>query len=55
VSDEPKAPLPRISAQARVRINEMIEIDREMGDRQIASDIEFLLEFHDRVHGIDAP
>jgi hypothetical protein len=51
---EPKAPLPRLSTKARARINETIEIDREMGDRQIASDIEFLLEVHDRVHGITA-
>lgn len=53
-SDAPQV-LPRLSAKARERITETIEMGREIGERQIASDIEFLLELHDRVHGIAAP
>jgi hypothetical protein len=51
---EPKAPLPRLSAKARIRVTESIEIGRAIGERQLASDVEFLLEVHDRVHGITA-
>lgn len=45
-------PLPKLSTAARARIIETIEAEEAVGDSQVASDIQFLLDLHDRVHGL---
>ena len=45
--------LPKLSGDARGRVLEIIDMEREMGDSQLATDIEVLLEWHDKFHHIE--
>lgn len=46
------APTLKLSAAARVRVVDEIEAQEMAGDRQVASDLQVLLDLHDQVHGI---
>lgn len=41
---------PKLNKDARARVAELIEAEDGFGDTQLASDIQFLLDYHDKVH-----
>lgn len=41
---------PKLSKEARKRVAQLIEDEEMVGDSQTATDIQFLLDFHDKVH-----
>lgn len=41
---------PKLGAEARNRIMDTIQAEREVGSSQVATDIEFLLRYHDNAH-----
>lgn len=43
---------PTLSSAARYRINELIHAYEAFDDTQLASDIQFLLDYHDKVHAV---
>lgn len=50
IDDLADAIRPKLSKAARDRIEQTIEAEEAVGDSQVATDIQFLLDFHDRVH-----
>lgn len=41
---------PKLSSAARERIEEIIDAEYAVNDSQVATDIQFLLDYHDKVH-----
>lgn len=41
---------PQLSKAARERVEELIEAEYAVNDSQVATDMQFLLDFHDKVH-----
>ena len=49
--NSPRIHHPQLNKEARDRVVELIEFEREMGDPKIATAVALLLEWHDREKG----